>query len=120
MKNMDRNFLEERMYVIGNYQKGRIKHQKDREYYLAYLNKITYKIMGLACINYKNATDLLPQYIEDFLRRESRQVKNGLFTRPKEMLYLACRDANDVVNSMRRWDGVEDVYNVEKIYGFKD
>jgi hypothetical protein len=46
------------------------------------------------------------EYVKSFEAKQSKRIKNGLFFKPKKMLELACRDAEDVLHGMKRWDGV--------------
>jgi hypothetical protein len=112
---MDKEFFRQRLLVISQYQKNKIVRPKEQEYYMAYVNKL-YTIM----LSQPSANDLNDRDIDYFERKEGFLIKNRLFCNAKNMLHLAYRDVNDVVNSMKRWDGVQDLFDVEKFYGFKD
>jgi hypothetical protein len=117
---MNHNFLAERMKVISEYQRSKISTKKDGDYYIAYINKLTSKLVVQACTIDEDILAHLLDYITNFERFEYPKIRNGIFHKPKDAFRLACQDARDVVNSMRRWEGVQDVYDVYKIYGLKD
>jgi putative IMPACT (imprinted ancient) family translation regulator len=49
------------------------------------------------------------QFIGQFEKKETGRAKNGFFYKPKKALAQACEDCRDVMESMRRYEGVESV-----------
>lgn len=63
--------------------------------------KLSYNLEYLGA---KNAIQALA-YVDQFEKTQSKRIKNGLVVKRKNMLLLACRDARDVLQGMKRWDG---------------
>ena len=64
--------------------------------------KLSYGLEYSGCKNVEEAL----RYVRKFENTQMNRIKNGLFFRPKKMLDLACRDAEDVVRAMKRYEGV--------------
>lgn len=111
---MDYKFLVERIKTIANYQKRFIDTNTEKNYYLAYTNKLANKLQFYVVRNYS-----LHGIIDDFEWVESFRVKNGWLYKPYQMLQLACTDVRDVVNSQLKCDGEQDLYTDQRLVGLK-
>jgi hypothetical protein len=100
---MNTTFFLQRLLTIAQYRHSRILLKKERRYYQRYVMKLSYHIEHLYG---KNITEAI-QYVEEFESRQGSRVKNGFFTKPRKALSLACADVKDVLESMKRWDGIE-------------
>lgn len=103
---MDRDFFSKRLFSIAFYQYQYIPFKIERLYYFKYIRKLRYHLITLG-YDGKNDVDKALSYIHAFEDRESRRIKNGFICKPKKALHLACSDAKDVVESMRRYEGIE-------------
>lgn len=117
---MDKQFLVERMNVIRDHQIKTLDTQQNKVYYRCYFNKLVSKLIVSPYIGWDSCTDILLTQADRFEIQEFKYTKNNFFSSSRNMLGLACRNVKDVISSMRRWEGVHDVYSVPKMYGFED
>lgn len=99
---MDTFFLSQRLLTIARHRYQSIWLKKERQYYYRYMLKLSYNLEYLGA---KTAVEAL-EYLNKFENNQSKRVKNGVMIKPKKMLELACKDARDVLQGMKRWDGV--------------
>lgn len=76
--------------------------KKEKQYYYRYMLKLSYNLEYLGTTE----IDKCLEYVKQFRFKQSNRASNGFFIKPKRMLELACRDAEDVLHGMKRWDGV--------------
>jgi hypothetical protein len=115
---MDLQFLNNRLYVIAEEQSKKIYFNKEREYYETYFKKLTKELCSPENSKYR-ATDGL-DYIGRFRVKELKNIiYYSLWCRTNKMLFLACKDATDVIRSMERWEGTESHFDVVKAFGLK-
>ena len=53
----------------------------------------------------KNVTDMI-KYVNNFENKQTNRIGNGFLIKPKKALNLACEDVRDVLESMKRFEGV--------------
>ncbi len=99
---MDTFFLSQRLLTIARHRHKSIYFKKERLYYYRYMLKLSYNLEYLG----NPEVDKALAYVKSFEFRQSKRIRNGFFYKPKRMLALACEDARDVLEGMRRWDGV--------------
>ena len=100
---MDPLFLSKYLLTVAQYRYRNILSKKEKRYYYRYAMKLSYHLQYLCDSKVASALD----YVNDFETKQTNRIKDGLFVKPRKALYLACADARDVLEGMRRWDGVE-------------
>lgn len=98
---METFFLSKSLLTVAKYRRQNILFEKERLYYYRYMLKLSYNLEYLGTTE----IDECLEYVKSFEAKQSKRIKNGLFFKPKKMLGLVCRDAEDVLQGMRRWDG---------------
>jgi hypothetical protein len=108
---MDCEFLNKRLNVITQRQCSVMSSKKAKEYYLAYAKKLSDKLR-----NTNRNTEQLLGYIDTFKRVELLRMGFHLdiFITRELLLETVCQDFKDVVKSMRRWDGIENLDYAER------
>lgn len=99
---MDASFFSKSLLTIAQYRHQNILLKKERSYYYRYIMKLSYNIKFLDSKDIAKAIE----YVEEFKYKQAKRIRDGFFTKPKKALFLACEDTKDVLEGMRRWDGV--------------
>jgi hypothetical protein len=107
---MDKKFLAERMKVISEYRKKRIARPKEKEHYSKCIELIVSNVF-IQSGDYASSVETEVNFFEQAANNTGK--KNGLLNKYADMRRLACQDARDVVRSMERWEGVQDIWYYE-------
>jgi hypothetical protein len=99
---MDTSFFSQHLLTIARYRYPQLLFAKERLYYYLYVRKLNCHIISFGSRNVKENLE----YVQDFEYKQSQRIKNGWLIKPKKMLALACRDTKDVLQSMKRFEGV--------------
>lgn len=99
---MDTSFLSQRLLTIARYRHSHILLKKERLYYYRYMLKLSYNLEYLGA---KDVNEALG-YVQKFRDTQGRRIRDGFFIKPRKALFLACVDAQDVLQSMKRYEGV--------------
>jgi hypothetical protein len=105
---VDLEFFSNRLHTIASYQYGYIGLKSEQKYYFRYVKKLRYKLLTLGYNGISEVNRAL-NLIKSFEEKEQYRVKNGLLCKPRKALEQACEDCRDVMESMRRYEGVESV-----------
>ena len=102
---MDIQFFSKRLLVIAKYRHHGIWLRRERLYYFKYIRKLN---NHLKTLGYSGVEDIsrAMNYIRVFEKKEAKRVRNGFFSKPGRILELACADTIDVLNGMKRFEGV--------------
>ena len=102
---MDIQFFSKRLLVIARYRHQGLWLRREKLYYFKYIRKLN---NHLKTLGYSGAEDITKamNYIRVFEKKESKRVRNGFFSKPSRILGLACADTRDVLNGMKRFEGV--------------
>lgn len=99
---MDMQFFLKYVDSIAKYRKTQFSIKKEKVYYQKYIGKLKDRLVWLNCNNIDNFIF----WVKVFRLNESSKIKNGLFVKPKNSLKLACGDVIEVLEAMRRFEGV--------------
>src|SRR5580700_4195500 len=99
---MDTFFFLKRLFVIAQYRHAHILFKKEQKYYQRYLMKLAYHIETLGTTDIDKALE----YSNEFEYKQRLRIKNGFFIKPRKALGLACEDVRDVLQGMKRWEGI--------------
>lgn len=99
---MDTFFLSQRLLTIARYRHSFILFKKERLYYYRYMIKLSYNLEYLGAKNIEEAL----RFVKKFRAGQAKRIRDGFFIKPRKALFLACMDAEDVLQSMKRYEGV--------------
>jgi len=99
---MDTKFFSRHLLTIAKHNHKYIPFRKERLYYYRFIRKLNYHIIYFCS---KNVTDMV-KYVNNFENKQTNRIGNGFLIKPKKALNLACEDVRDVLESMKRFEGV--------------
>lgn len=99
---MDLILFQERLTTIAKHRYSQLLMKEERPYYFRYIMKLNYHIKYLQ----NKEIDKAMEYVNDFEDKQTKRIKDGMFVRPRNMVKLACKDARDVLQAMKRWEGL--------------
>lgn len=99
---MDFAFFQSRLHVITRHRYTQLLVREERPYYYRYVMKLLYHIKYLKTKEIDEAV----AYVNEFEDKQANRIKNGFFVKPKNMVELACKDVRDVLQAMKRWEGM--------------
>ena len=110
---IDFKFFSQRLKTVTSYQNSLMYHNCYSLLYKKYINTIEMHL------SYGNLTVDKALSIIVLFQKEQSKYRQSFWPRQQRVLEQACRDARDVVESMRRFEGVQDMRSVDKFDTFQ-